>query len=352
MMDTLHVRNFRGLKSFQMDSLKRINLIAGKNNTGKSSVLEAVALYACKGKMDDVLQLLEHRVKYSEPQNVTNFIEFNLRSLSRLFTDGRIEYDGAIQIGEKNDFVSLRFVRYLYDSQTNAPKKILRDNENDPGAKTGLEIRNKESFLIQLDMPVVRFENVILPNKYRFVGSADIHGKTNDKLYDDITLTEKENYVIEALRIIEPRVERIAFVSDKYSAKRNAVMKLSGVRDVLPMSGMGDGVNRILTIILAMASVENGYLLIDEFENGLHYGVQERLWKILFKTAKELNVQVFATTHSDDCIRAFGNVLNNPDYDSDDGKLIRLDRKGDVVSCTEFDAEELHTANVGSIEIR
>ena len=129
-------------------------------------------------------------------------------------------------------------------------------------------------------------------------------------------------------------------------------MKLSGVRDVSPLRSMGDGVNRILTIILAMVNAENGYLLIDEFENGLHYSVQEQLWKIIFQTAKILNVQVFATTHSNDCIRSFGNVLNSGDYDSDSGKLIRLDRKGDEVFDTDFNAEELHTANVQNIEIR
>ena len=65
---------------------------------------------------------------------------------------------------------------------------------------------------------------------------------------------------------------------------------------------MGDGINRILTIILAMVNCENGYLLIDEFENGLHYSVQEKLWEIIFYLAKRLNIQVFATTHSNDTI--------------------------------------------------
>ena len=147
-------------------------------------------------------------------------------------------------------------------------------------------------------------------------------------------------------------MERIAFVVDKNSQTRIAVMKLSGIRDVLPLRSMGDGANRILTIILALVNAENGYLLIDEFENGLHYSVQEQLWKIIFQTAKTLNVQVFATTHSNDCIRSFGNVLNSGDYDSDSGKLIRLDKKGDLVFDTEFNAAELHTANVQNIEIR
>jgi AAA15 family ATPase/GTPase len=71
---------------------------------------------------------------------------------------------------------------------------------------------------------------------------------------------------------------------------------------------MGDGMNRILTIILALVNSDNGCLLIDEFENGLHYTVQENLWRIIFHLSKELNIQVFATTHSEDCIKGFQSV--------------------------------------------
>ena len=74
---------------------------------------------------------------------------------------------------------------------------------------------------------------------------------------------------------------------------------------------MGDGINRILTIILSMVNVENGYFFIDEFENGLHYSVQKDLWKMIFYLAEKLNIQVFATTHSSDCINAFQEVIND-----------------------------------------
>lgn len=354
MLGSLYIKNFRCLKSFQTNSIRQINLIAGKNNTGKSSILEAVAIYACKGKMDDVLRLLEKRGEYSVQQTVPDYTETNVNALSCLFSGKAVEYksNSAIQTGEINDFVSLRFVKYVHNTKTQASARVLQDGENDSNAKTGFEICHKDSVLIQLDMPISRFENIIVPDRYQIVGASDIHGATNGKLFDNIALTEKESQVIDALKIIEPRMERIAFVTDKLSQTRNAVMKLSGVRDVSPLRSMGDGVNRILTIILAMVNAENGYLLIDEFENGLHYSVQEQLWKIIFQTAKILNVQVFATTHSNDCIRSFGNVLNSGDYDSDSGKLIRLDRKGDEVFDTDFNAEELHTANVQNIEIR
>jgi AAA15 family ATPase/GTPase len=114
---------------------------------------------------------------------------------------------------------------------------------------------------------------------------------------------------------------------------------------------MGDGINRVLTIILALVNADNGYLLIDEFENGLHHTIQEKLWKIIFSLSQTLNIQVFATTHSEDCIVGFGNVLNSLD-NSFYGKLIRLDNDNGVIKQVEFDAKELKIATDNDIEIR
>ncbi len=114
---------------------------------------------------------------------------------------------------------------------------------------------------------------------------------------------------------------------------------------------MGDGMNRILTIILALVNATDSYLLIDEFENGLHYTVQEDLWKMIFKLAKELNVQVFATTHSDDCIHAFESVLNS-EGNQKEGQYLRLDNINGQIIPTLYSEKELDTAADQRIEVR
>jgi len=114
---------------------------------------------------------------------------------------------------------------------------------------------------------------------------------------------------------------------------------------------MGDGINRVLTIILALVNSDNGFLLIDEFENGLHYTVQKQLWEIIFKLSYILQIQVFATTHSEDCISGFEQTLNNSQNQSM-GKLIRLDNKNGNIVQVEFNANELKIADEQDIEIR
>jgi len=114
---------------------------------------------------------------------------------------------------------------------------------------------------------------------------------------------------------------------------------------------MGDGINRVLTIILALVNSDNGYLLIDEFENGLHYSVQSQLWNIIFNLAKILNVQVFVTTHSEDCIYGFENVLNSS-IESGGGMLIRLENEDGKIKQVEFRPDELKIATNLNIETR
>jgi len=111
----------------------------------------------------------------------------------------------------------------------------------------------------------------------------------------------------------------------------------------------GDGVNRLLGIILSLCNAKDGILLIDEFENGLHYSVQPLVWKTIFRLAGDLNIQVFATTHSMDCVRAFQEAATESPHDD---ALIRLLRKDGHSISTAFDEQELEVVTRHEIEVR
>ena len=101
-----------------------------------------------------------------------------------------------------------------------------------------------------------------------------------------------------------------------------------------------------------MVNCENGYTLIDEFENGLHYSVQEKLWEIIFKLAERLNIQVFVTTHSNDAIRTFENVVNRNAEQPANGLLVKLDNIEGNIEATVFEPEELKFITDNFIEAR
>ena len=103
------------------------------------------------------------------------------------------------------------------------------------------------------------------------------------------------------------------------------MVRLKNSPKPLPLKNFGEGMNRLLTVALGLVSAENDMLLIDEIDLGLHHSVQHLLWEIVFQKAKDLNVQVFATTHSSDCVRAFSDIANKPEY-TGMGNYIRLQR--------------------------
>jgi AAA15 family ATPase/GTPase len=114
---------------------------------------------------------------------------------------------------------------------------------------------------------------------------------------------------------------------------------------------MGDGLTRLFHIGLAMANASGGILLIDEFENGLHWEVQAELWKALFEAANQFGVQVFATTHSNDCIQAFVEARKDR-LISSESFVYRLERRGDNIHAHEFSSQGLEAAMRQGIEVR
>jgi AAA15 family ATPase/GTPase len=371
MLNSLEIKNYRNLKSLTIPSLGKVNLITGKNNTGKSTILEAIAIYASKADLTLIEDLLGERGENYKAQGI-NDVQLVFNTWCSLFTGRVLKFDkrDAISIGEPENTifgeastsvksVVLRFVRYINQIENTegqiSQKQIVLEDETarKVSYRVGLEIwdgRNKSILPIDDEKMKSFVPRFGITANFQFIRPRNIDRAINGTLWDKITLTEKEIFVIEALKIIDPAAERIAFVGENRN-ERTAVIKLSNSTNVVPLRSMGDGMNRILTIILALVNAENGYLLIDEFENGLHYTVQKQLWNIVFNLAGKLNVQVFATTHSNDCIRSFETVLNDPEL-SAQGKLIRLDNVNGVIKQVEFDANELKIASSHNIEVR
>ena len=89
-------------------------------------------------------------------------------------------------------------------------------------------------------------------------------------------------------------------IGDKPQCKTN-----SEYRDI---TEFGDGLKHYISIICALYACENGYLFIDEIDNGIHYSQLDRLWEIILTLSKKTNCQVFASTHSKEMLEAFARV--------------------------------------------
>jgi hypothetical protein len=184
-----------------------------------------------------------------------------------------------------------------------------------------------------------------------FTSANGLSSQRLAELWDGIALTKLEADVLTALRLIAPGLVDLNFVSTPLSGReRIPVVKIADDDEPLPLYSLGDGMLRALGISLALVNAKDGILLIDEFENGLYYSVQPDIWKLIFRVARRLNVQVFATTHSWDCIEAFQKAAQEDSQH--EGVLIRLEVKKGRIIPTLYDERQLGIATREHIEVR
>ena len=376
-LNSLEIYRFRGFKHLNIEHLGNINLIVGKNNVGKSSLLEALQLYARRASPIVVAQILGTRDENKRQRsNRGSSFEESLRAAKYLFY-GRKEIKAPIKpisigpINSLEDRLTLDvqwFSRMSSADGIGVLQKVLfeeyeasNDEYEVPDTSTPrftVQLGTQREYNYPLDISnassstyarAVRLELGEITNF--FIDANGLNRREVGELWDSIALTSLEKEILAALRIIAPGVEDISVIGDPTSLReRVTIVKVVGIDEPLPIRSLGDGMQRMLGIALALVNARNGMLLIDEIENGLHYSVQLDLWYLIFELARRLNVQVFATSHSWDCIKTFQTAAKEDEQL--EGVLIRLEIKNGEVSVTQFDEQELAVATQEQIEVR
>ena len=155
---------------------------------------------------------------------------------------------------------------------------------------------------------------------------------------------------MEAVRHIDPQISTVSMVGGEESyGTRRAMVRAEHLHRAVPLRSFGDGMNRLFTVALSLVNAQEGILLIDEFENGLHYTAQLDAWRMIFRVAQQLDVQVFATTHSMDAIKGFQEAASES---PEDGVHLRLTRWRDQTIQLLWGEEELGEAVRHGIEAR
>jgi AAA15 family ATPase/GTPase len=379
MLNSLVIKNFRMLEDFTVEKLGRVNLIVGKNNSGKSTVLEALRIYAGNANQS----LLEKIADSHDEKSRLNNNDMGQFNMSLPFEDlfiGRSfpEEEGRkIIIGESATDKQALFIQHVFfvdrveqqhgfHVSTSYPEIISKSNIE------SLNIPFKQALWIEKDELsfLIRFENypyTTLPRHsslYSFPIESFIPTQfisINELAYEWENLVST-NYgtvvkiVTDTLKIVLPEYESLFFVSNyPGDVNRIAKVKLTNLSHLVPLKSLGDGMIRVLQLALKLISAQGGFLLIDEFENGLHYSVQENVWRLLFEMAEKLDIQVFATTHSWDCIESFVSVAQQKT--EADAVLFRMGKSvgksdyGKVIS-TVFSGDDLSYITQSNMEIR
>ncbi len=372
MLDSLLIRNFRLFKEFTIERLSRVNLFVGKNNSGKSCLLEALRVYASNARLSVLPDLISAREEdwgnFNEEKETRLMPAFEnpLRHLFYRYRFPEAESDG-IEIGSATNeadrvHIHLRAYQYAENQEgrrRRAPVK-LQDIQS-ANVQIGLELdrtglwvslsEDLESLKEKLNRDPLAEIFAYRPIKYTLqaIPPQSLNTDTIAKLWDNINLTDFDSEVISCLQMIEPRVKGIAFVGEQRN-RRIPIVRLKGSAERIPLKSLGDGMVRLLHISLTLVNARDGFLLIDEFENGIHWTVLPKLWEMIFRFAEQLNVQVFATTHSRDCVRGFYEVWSKHE---EKGSFHRLDPDPERgVRSTSYTCEILSDALETGVEVR
>ena len=363
MYSSIRIGGYRALESFGLRGLGRLNLLVGANNSGKTSILECIELLRSGGDPNVLRSILYRRGEWGDVGGDERQPALAVRhAFSGHDLGGTIKVESVGESGCADHWAS-RVTLGVEDADTESQTSLpgLFDEE------TPYQLRMRcpasgSDFKVQMTA-----DGLVDPRRFRgqkvsdevvsFVSAGGMSVPEVVRFFDRVVLTDKEEHVTRALRVVEPGIERLASVGHRgpatvrYGGARGGIfLKLKDVAERVPIGTAGEGMWRMLGLALALANARGGVLLVDEIDTGLHYAVLEDMWRMVSERAEALSVQVFATTHSWDCCQSLATIAK-PDSGCSGGVTIqRVDASRD--EAVRFGSEEVVAAVQRGLEIR
>ena len=354
-----------------MENLCRVNLLVGANNSGKTSALEAFYLLASQADRRALVQVLFRRgeLKYDRDENYPRrYLEVDA---SHLFYGHECRPGTKFEILAQNQRPGKSLSAEVIEL-TPKERSAIRSQE-DEGFDPRLALRIKGSPKPKVARIPIGLSGGFSADPHdsrwhpateidgssvRFITTHSLEPSELIRAWDYITLTEDEEYVHECLKILDRDIVRIAPQSSipfwrRESDRSGFLVRHEGFTNPIPIGSMGDGIWHLLSLAIAITRCRDGFLLVDEIDTGLHYGVLPDMWRMVIDASRRLNVQVFASTHSYDCIKALaqqgGDSERLPET-SDEFVLQRIEP--DVGVATSYEPEEMRIALERFLEMR
>lgn len=321
MLKTLELRGFRGFKSYALKDLTRVNLIVGKNNCGKTTVLEAVELLVSNGHPSAFAEVGRRRETGASSRygvDISHLFSGHVCQPGTRFVLTSDRHDISVtilsldEIGEDAERWDLRRYRPLHRAleveEETDPEFGLRIATGTEGS-TVLPVDEEGTLLLEF-LPRYR-RNGYFERPVRSLGlDSPVDARMSDT-WDEVIAEGREDEIARDLQILVPEIASIHFLTgDRTRGTTILVGRSEGGRR-MPIGSYGDGLRRLLALRLALHGANHGFLLIDEIDAGLHWTVMEDVWRLLVEAAKESDVQVFATTHIYDAIRGLGALVKS-----------------------------------------
>ena len=365
-LPSLSIKGFRGIKELSIPRLGRVTLFVGKNGVGKTTLLDAVRVFAARGRYSVLADILRQRDELTDTVDEDGD-EMFVPNWEALFHGWHSSPDEPISIGlvgmeGETSPLCIRTVPISKRNLRGIPEHFLDDDMQAlkiecQGAKQEIPIGNLEGRIpFRLTRQVWWDDETQLPSAIlcKSLGPSLLSNRDVARFWDKVVLRDDETQATLALGLIFDSVDRVAVIGDDRGTRpyygRRAVVKLKGQERPVPLKSLGDGAVRLFGVALALANSQGGFLVIDEAENGIHHSVQHDFWRMVLGTAYVTNVQVIATTHSWDCTAGFAQAA--ADVEEVERVLIRLEEDGDQIRAVEYSEDALKIAAEQGIEVR
>lgn len=367
MFDGIVIENFRIFKKINLQNLKRVNLFVGKNNSGKTCILEAIELL-CAPNPNTLIQGAIRRQEMSSVEVLPGTNPQYLPDLRFAFSGRGIITNSTIKIDgnqkESSTTLSIEAKEFNLQQQLQQLPQFHGMQPNTLFSSLGIELALSFNINNQLTavLPLIHGSCAQIPpfipptitgaslfsRPTKFVCNSNVNTQYATNIWGQFAATEEEDRIIQALQIVEPEIEKI---SASPVPTPMLFARLKGAKERVPLGNLGDGVTRFLVFSGQISALETGgVLLLDEIDVGLHVSVMEKLWDLVLSISESRNIQVFATTHSDDCLRGLAACLAKRGGE-DSVALHRVEREkgGRIIS---YNKQEIITSAQQGIEVR
>lgn len=337
MIHSVTISGYRGFSRFDMSQLGRVNLLVGKNNSGKTSVLEALYLLAADGDPFALWRILARRGERIETESSGRAQPDTELDISHLFCGHEFKLGAHIHLATRNGSPdrTLNYKLVERKGDNNLPpqeQEAIEEGEHLIGQRMALEVTGSPKPIVAF-IPLTRFGGIrsevldgsrrvrggrrsVSPQPAQYISTESLSVQELASMWNEIVLTDSEELVLSALRFLEPKIDRIAAVTGPNyyyfaaGARGGFKIKLRGTNQPVPIGSLGDGIWRMLAMAIAIIRSKGGVLLVDEIDTGLHYSVMSDMWRLIANTARDYGVQVFATTHSFDCVQSLATICH------------------------------------------
>jgi AAA15 family ATPase/GTPase len=326
MITSFDIENFRCFKQASLNDLRKINIIVGDNASGKTAFGEAIAMAAAAHPG------LGARIRLARSRSLPEQINWDRNQFESFYDDLFYNFDISSKIVfQFNDVENGHHkVEIYYDKSQSMAMGLLTS-----GFVAPLIFSRTDSFgninTIKLEIDGkggLKSEGNLeaLPSFYALSATQLYHTIDIVNYFGEIKKSGEGENVIKAFQKEFPLIEDIEILPDMGISSLYA--KLRGVKKPRPLTIVSAGAAKYLNILLSIAFVKEGIVMVDEIENGIYWKKMPKIWQTLRNFCNYNNVQLFAATHSNECIQALLPIMNE---NVEDFSLIRteVDNNGD-----------------------